>query len=181
MIESIFSSLLGRVVESGFNKLKSNQEFLILRRLAHERISRELFWNMECISSGRAHERATYLALMRTDAFDELVKLGAPLDDIFDAPLSALAGPPSPALSKQFSRRLNGVTRLSMLLDRTYNRAWMLRHRVKHGLPLGDLTYLRQLLQLCYSEVVKGRDAFAETNHGTLVGATVALADHNVS
>ena len=59
---------------------------------------------------------------MRTDAFDYLVKLGAPVDDIFCSNIDALKGLPADALSKQFRRRLKGVNRLSHLLDRTYNR-----------------------------------------------------------
>jgi hypothetical protein len=171
MIESIFSSLLNRLVESGFQKLKSNAEFLSLRRLAHERIGRELFWNLECISNCKANERAAYLKLMRTDAFDDLVKLGAPLDDIFDAPIVALSGLPSQRLSTQLRRRLNDISRLSMLLDRTYNRTWMLRHRVQNNLALGDLAYLRQLLRLSHSEVARCRDSFVDRN-GLLVGTS---------
>ena len=83
MIESVFSQLLLRLVNSGFDKFKDNNNFLVLRRLAHERICRELFWNLECISNSRPNERSVYLSLMRTDAFDDLVKLGAPVDDIF--------------------------------------------------------------------------------------------------
>lgn len=160
VIESVFSRLLIRLVERGFDRLKNSDDFLVLKRLSHERICRELFWNLECISNSRPNERAVYLSLMRTDAFDELVKLGAPVDDIFDAPIAALAGPPVHALPKQLRRRLNGISRLSMLLDRTYNRIWMLRHRVTNDLAIGDVSYLRQLVKLSLSEVSRGRYLF---------------------
>ena len=157
MIESVFSQLLLRLVNSGFDKFKDNNNFLVLRRLAHERICRELFWNLECISNSRPNERSVYLSLMRTDAFDDLVKLGAPVDDIFCSNIDALKGLPADALSKQFRRRLKGVNRLSHLLDRTYNRIWMLRHRVTHSLELGDISYLRQLVKLSLAETIKIR------------------------
>lgn len=159
MIESVFSQLLQRLVNSGFDRLKVSKDFLILKRLAHERICRELFWNLECISNSRPDERSVYLSLMRTDAFDDLVKLGAPMDDIFGSYVFALNGPPASALSKQLRRRLKGVNLLSHLLDRTYNRIWMLRHRVTHGLELGDISYLRQLLKLSLAETANFRDA----------------------
>ncbi len=159
MIESVFSQLLNRLVNSGFDRLKVSKDFLILKRLAHERICRELFWDLECISNSRPNERFVYLSLMRTDAFDDLVKLGAPMDDIFGSHIVALNGPPVSALSKQLRRRLKGVNRLSHLLDRTYNRIWMLRHRVTHSLELGDISYLRQLLKLSLAETTSFREA----------------------
>lgn len=162
MIESIFSQLLMRLIERGFDQLKTSSDFLVLKRLSYERISRELCWNLECISNSRLNERAVYLLLMRTDAFDELVKIGAPLDDIFDAPIAALTGPPVHALPKQLRRRLNGISRLSMLLDRTYNKIWMLRHRVSNDLEIGDISYLRQLVKLSLAEVSHGRCLFLD-------------------
>ena len=81
------------------------------------------------------------------------------MDDIFGSHVFALNGPPASALSKQLRRRLKGVNRLSHLLDRTYNRIWMLRHRVTHGLELGDISYLRQLLKLSLAETTNFRDA----------------------
>ena len=96
---------------------------------------------------------------MCTDAFDDLVKLGAPIDDIFGSHIAALYGPPTSALPKQLRRRLKGLNRLSHLLDRTCNRIWMLRHRVTHGLGLGGISYLRQLLKLSLAETTNFSDA----------------------
>jgi len=96
---------------------------------------------------------------MRADAFDDLVKLGAPMGYIFRSHVFALDGPPASTLSKQLRRRLKGVNRLSHLLGRTYNRIWMLRHRVTHGLELGDFSYHRQLLKLSLVETAIFRDA----------------------
>ncbi len=155
---SLISSLVLCLVDSGIIKAKDERRLLELKLLAHERIARELFWNLECLSSrAKDQERRVYLGLLRTEAFDELVKIGAPLDQIFDAPIASLVGVPSESIPQLLRRRLNGVNRVSMLLDRTYNRIWMLHHRLKHDLGIGDIAYLRQLVSLSLREVSTAR------------------------
>ena len=155
---SLISSLALRLVDCGINKANDERRLRELKLLAHERIARELFWNLECLSSrAKDQERRVYLRLLRTEAFDELVKIGAPLDQIFDSPIVSLVGVPSESISKLLRRRLNGVHRVSMLLDRTYNRIWMLHHRLKNDLSIGDIPYLRQLVKLSLTEVSAAR------------------------
>lgn len=151
---SLISALVLRLLDSGINKVKDERRLRELKLLAHERIARELFWNLECLSSrAKDQERRVYLGLLRTEAFDELVKIGAPLDQIFDAPIASLVGVPSESIPQLLRSRLNGVNRVSMLLDRIYNRIWMLHHRLQNDLSIGDIPYLRQLVRLSLTEV----------------------------
>jgi hypothetical protein len=159
---SLISSLVLRLVDSGINKAKDERRLRELKLLAHERIARELFWNLECLSSrAKDEERRVYLGLLRTDAFDELVNISAPLDQIFATAIVSLVGVPSESIPQQLRQRLKGVDRLSMLLDRTYNRIWMLHHRLKNDLRVGDIAYLRQLVKLSLEEASKARIALA--------------------
>ena len=183
-MNSLLTTLLLRVADTGFKKLKESKDFNALQRLAHERIGRELFWNLECMSSRKANDQIIYLSLLRTEAFDELVKLSAPLDDIFDAQVVSLVGPLAVKLPQQLRRRLMGINQLSMLLDRTYHRIWMLRHRVENKLALGDLTYLRQLIKLSKAEISRNRPGFAEdgivVSHNPGFPPTQVISDEKV-
>ncbi|MEB3330914.1 MAG: hypothetical protein VKI83_00260 [Synechococcaceae cyanobacterium] len=155
--ESLLSQVLSTLVNQGIEKWKSGKQFTTLRLLAHERLARELFWNRECLSARKKEEEASiYLALLRTDAFDELVKLSAPMQDIFPEPIHLLTGLPVEPLSPLLRRRLGDIQHRHELIDRTYHRIWMMRHRVKHGLSLGDIAYLRQLVRLSLIEVEHG-------------------------
>lgn len=89
MIDSLASSL---TVINGLVKpllliadkeWSSRQEFVTLKHLAHERISRELQWNLECIWKLDSDPSLSYALLLRTFAFDELVLSGVPLDRLF--------------------------------------------------------------------------------------------------
>ena len=147
------SSLLGGLLKTGIDQWSKNQDFNTLRLLAHERISRELFWNQECLNVRRKEEQRSYWELIRTEAFDELVNMGAPVDELFRDPIHALNEADSPLIDAQLRSRIEKSDRISMLLDRTYNRLWMLRHRTSKELSPGDISYLRKLVKLSLHEV----------------------------
>lgn len=125
----------------------SRQEFIALRHLAHERISRELHWNLECIWKLDSDASSPYASLLRTAAFDELVLSGVPLDRLFRDSIRLEWLDTSPYNSGQFQARVDHFSTVSDLLDRTYNRIWMLIHRSSHRLSVGDVAYLRTLIQ----------------------------------
>jgi hypothetical protein len=53
----------------------------------------------------------------------------------------------SPYNSCQFQSRIESFSTVSDLLDRTYNRIWMLVHPNSQDLPKGDVAYVRTLVQ----------------------------------
>lgn len=48
---------------------------------------------------------------------------------------------------------MESFTRVSDLLDRSYNRIWMLVHRNSQDLPKGDVAYVRTLVQFTLTHV----------------------------
>ena len=148
----MITSLLPSIFEIAIDKWKDNAKFKTFRQLAHERIIRELFWNKECLSSKRIDEQAIYLSLLKTNAFDELVNAAAPLDEIFSTLYNVDKDINSKYMSLLLKKRLQGITRLSELIDRTYIRIHMLRHRIDNNLSKGDMHYVRQLTALTHRE-----------------------------
>lgn len=88
------------------------QEFVTLQHLAHERISRELHWNLECIWKLDGDPSSPYASLLRTVAFDEIISSGVPLDRLFlDSIRSEWldTSPYNSAISQQPVSGANGV------------------------------------------------------------------------
>lgn len=155
MSASIIASVLTEMLRTRQEKWSENAEFCNLRRLAHEQVGRELFWNQECLAVRKQDEAIAYLELIRTEAFDSLVNIGAPLDEIFATRfrLQVLTDDAGRKAPQRYLDRLKYVDRLSLLLDRAYNRLWMLRHRAQLGLKLGDVGYLRYLVSAASNEI----------------------------
>ena len=125
----------------------SRQEFVTLRHLAYERISRQLQWNLECIWKLDSDPSSSYALLLRTVAFDELVLSGVPLDRLFFDLMRPEWLNTSPYNISQFKERIEPFSTVSDLLDRAYSCIWMIVHRSSHDLEMGDMYYVRTLLQ----------------------------------
>lgn len=125
----------------------SRQEFVTLRHLAYERISRELQWNLECIWKLDSDPSLSYALLLRTVAFDELVLSGVPLDRLFCDLKRPEWLDTSPNNSSQFQERIEPFSTVSDLLDITYSCVWMIVHRSSNDLEMGDMGYVRTLIQ----------------------------------
>jgi hypothetical protein len=153
----------------------SRQEFLTLRHLAHERISRELHWNLECIWKLDS-DASPYASLLRTAAFDELVSSGVPLDLLFSDSIRSEWLDTSPYNNSQFQARIEHSSTVSDLLDRAYNRIWMLVHRSSHCLAMGDVVYLRTLIQftLIHVNVVRYSLRPTQKSFGLMARSVVA-------
>lgn len=67
--------------------------------------------------------------MLQTAAFDELVLRGAPLDRLFCDAIRSEWLDTSPYNASQFQGRIDRFSTVSDLLDRVYNRIWMLVHR----------------------------------------------------
>jgi hypothetical protein len=160
---SILTPALSSLLGVGVDSWKDNKQFRTLQLIAYERICRELFWNRECLSQKDSKHEPVYFGMLRTDAFDELVNAGVPLDEIFSEPIHALMPRvnDSKRLPSLVLKRVAKDEFHSRLMDRTYNRIWMLKHRVGKDLPLGSLVYLRQLVGLTYDELERSRKALA--------------------
>jgi hypothetical protein len=160
MIAPFLTTLLEKIADLTIDKWKSAKEFQQMQSVAYERISRELFWNAECLSRADDNKNIGYLGLIRTQSFDELVLTGIPMDALFSQTISFaddLNGNDYPALSKQYVRRLKDINSLSMLIDRTYHRLWMLQKRCDLNLPKGDIPYARSLVRMTNSFVANQR------------------------
>jgi hypothetical protein len=158
MIESLARELLSSLFAISIDKWKGDARFRALRLLAHEQVSRELRWNIECLSSSKSKDRLVYLKALRTDVFTGLSDIGAPIDDIFTENIEHLALEgyrPSSRVLKSLAKDNS----LSRLLDRTYNRIGILRLRVSEDLPYGDISYLRGLIKYSLAGVDCGRRA----------------------
>ncbi len=70
---SIINGLVKPLLSIASKDWANRQEFVTLRHLAHERISRELHWNLECTWKMDSDWSSSYASLLRTVAFDELV------------------------------------------------------------------------------------------------------------
>ena len=160
---SILTPALSSLLGVGVDSWKDNKQFRARQLIAYERICRELFWNRECLSQKDSKHEHVYLGMLRTDAFDELVSAGVPMDEIFSEPIHALKPRLNDAkkIPNLVLKRVAKDEFHSRLMDRTYNRMWMLKHRVGKDLPLGSLAYLRQLVSLTYDELERSRKALA--------------------
>jgi len=160
MIAPFLSKLLEKLSDEAIDNYKSAKEFQRVKAIANERISRELFWNNECLSYASTNQGEGHLHLVRTSAFDELVSTGVPLDLIFEKPLDFSPNainelefqPP-----KEYAPRLKGIKSLSMLIDRTYHRLWMLQKRRELGIAGTDIAYVRALVRLTNNYVTAQR------------------------
>ena len=160
---SILTPALDSLLGVGVEAWKENKQFRTIKLISYERICRELFWNRECLSQKGSEHEPVYFGMLRTEAFDELVNAGVPMDEIFSDTIYALK-PQSNEKKKVPSVVLRGIQKdefHSRLMDRTYNRIWMLKHRLEKQLPLGSLVYLRQLVTLTYDELERSRKELA--------------------
>ncbi len=144
---TVINSLVKPLLLIADKEWSSRQEFVTLRHLAHERISRELQWNLECIWKLDLDPSSPYALLLRTAAFDELVLSGVPLDRLFCDLMRPEWLDTSPYNSSQFQERIEPFSTVSDLLDRTYSCIWMIIHRISHDLEMGDTDYVRTLIQ----------------------------------
>lgn len=160
MIAPFLATLVSKIADLSIERWKSTNEFQQMQAVAYERISRELFWNAECLSRADDNKNKSHLSLIRTQSFDELVLTGIPMDALSSQTISFtgdLNGNDCQALSKQYVRRLKDINSLSMLIDRTYHRLWMLQKRCDLNLPKGDIPYTRSLVRTTNSIVTNQR------------------------
>ena len=160
MIAPFLIKLLDKISDQAVESLKSAKEFKQIQSVANEQISRELFWNNECLSYADNNVNLSYLGLIRTTAFVELVSTGVPLDLIFSQTIDfsgdgETIGKHQPP--RAYAVRLKEIKNLSMLIDRTYHRLWMLQKRCELNLAKGDVAYARALVRLTSKYVSEQR------------------------
>lgn len=154
---SVLSSLLRPLLSVAIDDWSKKAEFKTLRHLAYERLSRELHWNAECLWKISDDLGDGYIELLRTEAFDSLVAASVPLDLLLDAPVRADWLEAEPYCRQQFKQRIESCKSISDLVDRVYNRLWMLKHRHKSELGHGDIQYLINLLLFALAHINMGR------------------------
>ena len=153
----VLSSLLRPLLAVATDDWSKKTEFKTLRHLAYERLSRELHWNAECLWKVNNDPSNKYIDLLRTEAFDSLVEASIPLDHILGDQVRADWLETEPYCGPQFKHRIESCERISDLVDRVYNRLWMLRHRHESELECGDVPYLINLLIFTLAHVNMGR------------------------
>lgn len=123
-----------------------------------------------------ADASSPYASLPRTAAFDELVSSGVPLDRLFRDSIRSEWLDTPPYNSSQFQARIESFSTVSDLLDRTYNRIWMLVHRSSQDLPKGDVAYVRTLVQftLIHLNVVRHSLRPTQKSFGLMAKSIVA-------
>lgn len=164
MIDSLFRELFSSIVKVGIDKWEDNEQFRALRLIAHEKISRELRWNLECLSSSNPRDQSIYIKVLKMDSFMELLAMSVPIDEIFTVKtISFISAGEKP--SDRILKIINRDDLLSRLLDRSYNRIGILRLRNSEGLPLGDISYLRNLIKLSLDGVEFARNELRKNSH----------------
>lgn len=153
----VLSSLLRPLLSVATDDWSKKAEFKTLRHLAYERLSRELHWNAECLWKVNDDLSNGYIELLRTEAFDSLVEASVPLDLLLGEPVRADWLDAEPYSRQQFKHRIESCGTISDLVDRVYNRLWMLRHKHRSELGHGDIPYLIDLLLFTLAHVNMGR------------------------
>ena len=96
----------------------------------------------------------------------------------------SLVGPPAVRMPQQLRRRLKDINQLSMLLDRTSHKIWILRQRARNKLALSDLAYPRQVIRVSKAEISRNRPGFAEdgivVSHSPGFPPTQVISDEKV-
>ena len=98
-----------------------------------------------------------YFELLRTDAFDLLVSQNIPLDYLMSEPINHSELDNLSDSKDQFRKRIDGCAQVSDLIDRVYNRLWMLKHRQEGGISPGDTKYLLNLTLFTLAHLINGR------------------------
>ncbi len=153
----VLSSLLQPLLSVATDDWSKKAEFKTLRHLALERLSRELHWNAECLWKVNDDTSNGYIELLRTEAFDSLVAASVPLDLLISEPVRADWLEAEPYTRQQFKHRIESCEIVSDLVDRVYNRLWMLKHRHRSELGHGDIAYLIDLLLFTLAHLNMGR------------------------
>lgn len=143
---NVLLSLLQPLLSVASNEWSKKAEFATLRHLAYERLSRELYWNAECLWKSSDDPSAGYLEILRTDAFDLLVTTNVPLDILLREPVRSDWLEAEPYSQLQFKQRIDGCIRISDLVDKVYNRIWMLKHMKLVEFSNGDIEHLLDVL-----------------------------------
>lgn len=151
------SALLRPLLSVATDEWSKHSEFKTLRHLAYERLSRELHWNAECLWKISDNSYNEYIQMLRTEAFDSLVGASVPLDFILFEPVRADWLENEPYSQKLFRHRIEDCNTISELVDKVYNRIWMLKNRHERGLSYGDIGYLSDLLIFTLAHVNIGR------------------------
>jgi hypothetical protein len=153
----VLSILIKPLLSLAKDKWNKRSEFQTLRHLAYERLSRELHWNAECLYKHKSDNNQLYFELLRTDAFDLLVSQNIPLDYLMSEPINHSELDNLSDSKDQFRKRIDGCAQVSDLIDRVYNRLWMLKHRQEGGISPGDTKYLLNLTLFTLAHLINGR------------------------
>lgn len=153
----VLSTLLRPLLSVATDDWGKKAEFKTLRHLAYERLSRELHWNAECLWKVSDDSGSQYIELLRTEAFDSLVAASVPLDLLLGEPVRADWLESEPYCRQQFKHRIESCKTISDLIDRVYNRLWMLKLKHKSELGHGDIQYLINLLLFTLAHINMGR------------------------
>ncbi len=153
----VLSTLLRPLLSVATDDWSKRSEFKTLRHLAYERLSRELHWNAECLWKVTDNGSNGYIELLRTEAFDSLVAASVPIDHILGDPVRADWLENEPYSRPQFKHRIESCESISHLVDRVYNRLWMLKHRHQSELGNSDVSYLINLLLFTLAHINMGR------------------------
>lgn len=171
----VISTLLRPLLSVATDDWGKKAEFKTLRHLAYERLSRELHWNAECLWKVSDDFGGQYIELLRTEAFDSLVAASVPLDFLLGEPVRADWLESEPYCRQQFKHRIESCKTVSDLVDRVYNRLWMLKLKHKSELGHGDIQYLINLLLFALARVNMGRRNMyaSRANLGKLVSQLI--------
>ena len=153
----VLSTLLRPLLSVASDDWSKKAEFKTLRHLAYERLSRELHLNAECLWKVTDDSSNGYIELLRTEAFDSLVAASVPLDLLLGEPVRVDWLEAEPYSRQQFKHRIESCKSISDLVDRVYNRLWMLKHRHQSELAHGDIPYLINLLLFSLAHINMGR------------------------
>lgn len=154
---SVLTTLLRPLLSVATDDWSQKAEFKTLRHLALERLSRELHWNAECLWKLTGDSANGYIDFLRTEAFDSLVAASVPLDLLLCETVRVDWLESEPYSRKRFKQRIENCQIVSDLVDKVYNRLWMLKLRQKSQLPHGDIAYLTDLLLFTLAHINMGR------------------------
>lgn len=123
----VIDVLLNPLLSIAANEWKQRDEFMLLRRLACERLARELSWNIECINRIRQGQVDEFVKLVRTNAFDSLVEASVPIDRILGDSIRNEWVSLGTTLHSVANGSLQSVGNVSELLDYAYHGIWMIK------------------------------------------------------
>jgi hypothetical protein len=127
-LSAALEALLAPLLTIATAEWKQRDEYKLLKRLACERLSRELAWNAECMIRAGHGQGAVFAKLLRTNAFDMLVEASAPIDLILNDEFRLSWIQDILGCEPIIMDQLESAKTISELVDHCYHRIWMIKH-----------------------------------------------------